>query len=1489
MSISLGDMLKDCGKVNSGDIAEIMRQSNELLKTIKDAVKEHGDAIKDMADQDEKLFKDIIDELKSTRRTSSRVKGKVGTSGFDSAKLLTALRKRDDHSKKTMGTLDKALAAMTEGINKQAAGIEKLVSTGGKRLGSTGKGGGGSRISGPDSTKYADEFAENLGDAIKNTVGSVLTGLLGGAAALQLLTSGMVDQEYEYAIGMNQILFLTKGIGDEAKDMQKTFRKTNDVVATTGFDLTTFQNQMMKAAKLGLKNAEAITRTGLNLGKMMGLSEQESSGIADNMGEWNKHLGMSEHSIADVARGIQQTAHLTGMTGQNLAEVVKNSEKFMDMMRSAGQLTSESAKNIIDLQAAATKLGVAESMSDSMAAMSNNATLFLKASKETQSLMFMSASSVGRMAELQKGTLLQTKGGMKDMARGLENTFKKFSGGQGFGQIDKMDAGQKATLNLQLNAAFGKGLDDMKREFDALNIGGKMFADKMADIDKEMQGHLTKEERLSLERKKQDLLLNQSLSFSSGLADAVKDANSFDDAITKMKKGLTEEQWKEKTTDLANLAGNFSQELKDKVLSGDNKGIAQAMAMSASKALAKSGGKDFSKDVSAAISSNDFEKLRELQSQMSKEQQKLAVKSVEELDPIGQAAFYLKGINEDIRGFVGPAVVALTGILGGAGIMIGYLATIAAQGYMSYQSLKSGFEVFKSLGMTGNFKGISDMFGKLTSLKPGLLGRLSELFGMLGNFKLAGIGSALAGVFSTIGTAIMGALSTIGPWIMTTLVPTIISAVSGLFSTVLPFLIAGFLPFLLILGKVLLVVALVVGAVALLWQVFKKLWGIIKAIGGLIWDVMLGIWDIVVQVFEPFKELFAAIGEIFSSTGEESTFFADCLKEIGANFKWVANIIGKVLGFLVSVVLKPFINVISGVAKLVKGIMNFDGAMIMEGLKKIFYDTPAFFAGLIKTAFLAVFVDLPTWLGGVIMTGLTAIFYDLPVWLGGVIIDGLTAIFVTFPTMVYDGFVSALSGVWEYIKSWIPGLKGATETSEQRDQRISTEGASLTNGAGGIVGGLLGGDLGKAWGGVKEIGSAINPFNWFADGTREIQNTGLGVLHKGEAVIPAEELEKLTAKGNGAFGSIGEALGSAFNSLNPFAGLMEHIGMGAFAPGLGKEAGYMATMQSAGGEVAEQDSVPALLKDILGVLRKGNKKGQSSSSNTLLANATAEKEVNSMVSEAAKITDKVFDKGLNTISENFSKKATATEQKSDSFIDRAINTAREVIRTVWDSISGTAETHESAAAVSSERSHTALEAAKNSLIQTTANTSQATAESMMEQSLIQNAANTTSDPHSMSLNALAAQHSKSVTGMSNSVENKYSQLNSSADGLVVPSAVRDGDTTTSSVNPVSLTDIHSRVQQDNATTQNEAKKSLPELSSLVMVNESQLSYLMMLHDDFKTLIDLMGPSKLSGNTSFGGTPDTRSVTSPVSSPNYHYWQFGKYQQGASKQVVTDGR
>ena len=139
-----------------------------------------------------------------------------------------------------------------------------------------------------------------------------------------------------------------------------------------------------------------------------------------------------------------------------------------------------------------------------MNAMTSSADLLLTSSQETKSLLFIAASKVGRINDLMNGTVLQTKKGIKDMAGGLEGILKQF-GVDGIDAVDQLSDEAKKNLNLQLHAAFGIDLGDLRSVVQSLRESGKGLVDRLADINKERQKNLTLEEKATLMEKERAL------------------------------------------------------------------------------------------------------------------------------------------------------------------------------------------------------------------------------------------------------------------------------------------------------------------------------------------------------------------------------------------------------------------------------------------------------------------------------------------------------------------------------------------------------------------------------------------------------------------------------------------------------------------------------------------------------------------------------------------------------------------------------------------------------------------------------------------------------------------------------------------------------------------------------------------------------------------------------------------------------------------------
>lgn len=157
-----------------------------------------------------------------------------------------------------------------------------------------------------------------------------------------------------------------------------------------------------------------------------------------------------------------------------------------------------------------------------------------------------------------------------------------------------------------------------------------------------------------------------------------------------------------------------------------------------------------------------------------------------------------------------------------------------------------------------------------------------------------------------------------------------------------------------------------------------------------------------------------------------------------------------------------------------------------------------------------------------------------------------------FATNIGTTFSSGIDGVSKGLTSLAnTATEGFAGTAKDNWNRMVESGPSVVGAAGQLAGGVgdamqgnisqgaskaalaiveaLGAGGQGLMGAAKAGLSAINPWNWFKEGTREIQTPGIGMLHAGEMIIPKEALDDLKASGNGKFqgGIFGDVMNNA--------------------------------------------------------------------------------------------------------------------------------------------------------------------------------------------------------------------------------------------------------------------------------------------------------------------------------------------------------------------------
>jgi hypothetical protein len=114
-------------------------------------------------------------------------------------------------------------------------------------------------------------------------------------------------------------------------------------------------------------------------------------------------------------------------------------------------------------------------------------------------------------------------------------------------------------------------------------------------------------------------------------------------------------------------------------------------------------------------------------------------------------------------------------------------------------------------------------------------------------------------------------------------------------------------------------------------------------------------------------------------------------------------------------------------------------------------------------------------------------------------------------------------------------------------------------------------------------------------------------------------------------------------------------------------------------------------------------------------------------------------------------------------------------------------------------------------------------------------------------------------------------------------------TSQNSINSAPLTDAYETALRENSSNNSNtgSNNSAKDMTKVLNVNEDQLNYLIMVHEDMRELIDLIKPKKSGGSGASGAS--TRSNIKPMISPDYHTWQFGKAAQNPNNAILTDGK
>lgn len=865
-----------------------------------------------------------------------------------------------------------------------------------------------------------------------------------GFTAFNKITEDLVKQEREFAQQVRSVAYETMGVTKESRQLQHTLTEIGKSSSITGFNRTETEKSYVNNLKRGIrdqKTALKLSKTQLNTEKLIGL---EAGGLGETFSDMSLQMNMSTDQMVSFGRGIKDVARNTGVTGQNLASAVKSSENIMKNYRNAANFNADAAKSAVGIMASAEKFGVSEGVGEIMSTVSQGLHGIANASSQTQTLLYQAANSVGKLGELQSGTWLQTKEGMKSAAQGIENIINRFSG-VSLDQIENLTAEQKSVIDFQLRSATGRGLGELVKMQEAFMEQGKTLQDKLLDINKERKKNLTLEEKNTLLEQERALKTSTTLDVLGRLNESAKGAKNMQDALSSFQEklpGMSE--------DLKALG------ISDKDARSAGKDALRAAIDGVNQGLKKAGKQELkvgTKDIEKAM--NDPEAFRTLTEEIEKKNQELGISQKSQTDVLTDMNQTLTELNDTLRGriqgFLGNLLdstlgkfMYFTAAATGGMMDIAWKATdiavhlkeneilreAAEKGFTSLlnhfglgieglgSSASAAFSpaalaaartalAYVAVGITAVAAAAGAIYGSISAGEKAaeIFNKQMEEVTMAEFYAAKGAGAVTGALnFLTFGIfdSFLGSTGVVTKWL-------------AQFNKMIP-----------ILSAIAAVIDIVAGAI----------WGIVLSIK----DVFVGAFEMVYMILEPFGTLISGIGDAIGIVLSPLFSFTSGLSNTGSLFKVFSDIFGvfgkvlrgimRTIGFIIGGLLKIFVGIlvplIKGVAYFLSIFTNIIGYVfntIAEGVMGIL----EFFQGLFTLDFAKMGRGLwnvfSTLIMGIpnlilrIIAGIPAFITDGLVNIGSAILGAVTSAFTSVTDWILSFFTQLPSNIYSALYS----------------------------------------------------------------------------------------------------------------------------------------------------------------------------------------------------------------------------------------------------------------------------------------------------------------------------------------------------------------------------------------------------------------------------------------------------------------------------------------
>lgn len=336
-----------------------------------------------------------------------------------------------------------------------------------------------------------------------------------------------------------------------------------------------------------------------------------------------------------------------------------------------------------------------------------------------------------------------------------------------------------------------------------------------------------------------------------------------------------------------------------------------------------------------------------------------------------------------------------------------------------------------------------------------------------------------------------------------------------------------------------------------LWYLGESVKVLATMIGGVLSiaiNTIIGAFDLLHNIVTGTMSTFSAIGK----------FFGDITSEIYGAFEWlydvlvghsiVPDLIEAIIGFFAMLPIRVMTSLASMGVKVVAATGDFLmrlPSMLSDSLRRL----PNIVINSLSPIGDWIWAGMST-LPNTMFSGITSGLTELPVWMFNNITNGLSGL----GNWIYENIIGQLLNL---IPDWIKNsvgsaTSGASATAGEQWSQMVEKGPTITHATGGLVGGvseIVNGNLlqgsgkigasliegvGAAAKNTYDVGAAalsyLNPMNYFSEGTRNVDQGGVAVLHPGEMIIPKTVWDGIKAVGSGNFG-IGTDIKDTFTQM----------------------------------------------------------------------------------------------------------------------------------------------------------------------------------------------------------------------------------------------------------------------------------------------------------------------------------------------------------------------